>query len=49
VTSLGLAILLVGIALVADVVWTEYREWRSRKDAARRGQRPPSTLGVPRV
>jgi hypothetical protein len=45
-----LAILLVGISLVAEVVWTEYREWRARRDAAaRRGHRSPSTLGVPRV
>jgi hypothetical protein len=49
VTSLGLAILLVGVALMADVVWTEYRELRARRDAARRGHRSPSTLGAPRV
>jgi hypothetical protein len=49
VTSLGLAILLVGVSLLAEVVWTEYREWRARRDAARRGHRSPSTLGVPRL
>jgi hypothetical protein len=43
-----LAILLVGISLVAEVVWTEYREWRARRNAARRGHRPPSRLGMPR-
>ncbi len=28
-SSLGWAILLVGLALSADVAWSEYREWRA--------------------
>jgi hypothetical protein len=47
--SLGLAILLVGMALAAEVAWTEYREWRARREAARRGDRSTSTAGLPRL
>jgi hypothetical protein len=36
-TSLGWAILLVGLALSADVAWSEFREWKARRDAAKRG------------
>ncbi|HZB91133.1 MAG TPA: hypothetical protein VE397_06820 [Stellaceae bacterium] len=54
-SSLGWAILMVGLALSADVGWAEYREWKSRRDAVRRGAtltrkfglRPPSKLHHP--
>ncbi|HEX7969803.1 MAG TPA: hypothetical protein VF502_16385 [Stellaceae bacterium] len=46
-SSLGWAILLVGLALSADVAWTEYREWRSRRDAARRGRTLTTKFGLP--
>jgi hypothetical protein len=36
-SSLGWAILVVGLALSADVGWAEYRDWKRRRDAARRG------------
>jgi hypothetical protein len=37
-SSIGWAILLVGVGLSADVAWTEYREWRARRDALKRGR-----------
>lgn len=36
-SSLGWAILVVGLALVADVAWAEYRVWKRERDALRRG------------
>jgi hypothetical protein len=36
-SSLGWAILVVGLALVADVAWAEYRAWKRQRDAARHG------------
>ena len=47
-SSLGWAILLVGLALSADVAWSEYREWRARRDAMRRGRTLTSKFGLPR-
>jgi hypothetical protein len=48
-SSLGWAILLVGVALSADVAWTEYREWRARREAAKRGRTLTTKFGLPWV
>jgi hypothetical protein len=45
-SSVGWAILLVGLALAADVGWAEYREWRRRRDAARRGTTLTQKFGL---
>ena len=47
-TSLGWLLMLVGVALAGDVVWTEYREWRSRRDAQRNGTTLTTKYGLPR-
>jgi hypothetical protein len=47
-SSVGWAILLVGLALSLDVAWAEYREWKSRRDAAKRGRTLTSKFGLPR-
>jgi hypothetical protein len=47
-TSLGWAILLVGLMLSADVCWTEYREWKSRRDAEKHGTTLTAKYGLPR-
>jgi hypothetical protein len=48
-TSLGWAILLVGLALSGDVAWTEYREWRTRRDAQKNGTTLTTKYGLPRL
>jgi hypothetical protein len=48
-TSLGWAILLVGLALSADVAWTEYRTWRDRRDARKHGTTLTAKYGMPRL
>jgi hypothetical protein len=48
-SSLGWAILLVGLALSADVAWAEYREWKCRRDAARRGSTLTAKFGIRRL
>jgi hypothetical protein len=48
-SSLGWAILLVGVALSADVAWAEYREWRARRQAMKRGRTLTTKFGVPWV
>jgi hypothetical protein len=48
-TSLGWAILLVGLALSADVAWTEYREWRGRRNAQKHGTTLTAKYGLPRL
>ena len=48
-TSLGWAILLVGLALSADVAWTEYREWRARRAAQKTGTMLTAKYGLPRL
>ena len=48
-SSLGWAILLVGLALSADVAWSEYREWRARRDAIKRGRTLTTKFGLPWV
>jgi hypothetical protein len=45
-SSVGWAILLVGLALAADVGWAEYREWRRCRDAARRGTTLTQKFGL---
>ena len=47
-SSLGWAILVVGLALSADVAWSEFREWKSRRDAARHGSTFTSRFGLTR-
>ncbi len=46
-SSLGWAILLVGLALSADVAWAEFRDWRARQEAIRRGRTLTSKFGMP--
>jgi hypothetical protein len=48
-SSLGWAILVVGLALSADVAWAEYREWRARREAMKRGRTLTTKFGVPWV
>jgi hypothetical protein len=48
-SNLGWAILVVGVALLADVAWAEYREWKSRRDAARRGRTLTAKFGLRRI
>jgi hypothetical protein len=48
-SSLGWAILLVGLALSADVAWAEYREWRARREAMKRGRTLTTKFGLPWV
>ena len=48
-SSLGWAILVVGVALSADVAWAEYREWRARRQAMKRGRTLTTKFGVPWV
>ena len=48
-SSLGWAIVLVGLALAADVGWAEFREWKSRRDAARRGSTITARFGTRRL
>ena len=47
-SNLGWAILLVGLALASDVAWSEFRAWRSRRQARRRGATLTSRYGLPR-
>ncbi len=46
-SSLGWAILVVGLALSADVAWTGYRDWRARRNAARWGRTLTTKFGLP--
>ena len=46
-SSVGWAILLVGLALSADVAWAEFRDWRARREAIRRGRTLTSKFGIP--
>jgi len=46
-SHLGWAILLVGAVLSLDVGWMEYREWRSRRDAMKRGRTLTTKFGQP--
>jgi len=48
-TSLGLAILLVGAALAAQVGWMEYREWKKSRDHRRHARAAITRLGLPRA
>jgi len=48
-SSLGWAILLVGAALASDVGWSEYREWRARREAVRRGRTITAKFTLRRV
>jgi hypothetical protein len=47
-SSLGWAILLVGLALGLDVAWSEYRLRRSRRIRARRARTLTTRFGLPR-
>ncbi len=47
-SSIGWAILLVGLGLSADVAWAEYREWRMRRDAMRHGRTITAKFTLPR-
>lgn len=47
-TSLGWAILLVGVALALDVAWSEYRTRRSRRASERRAPTLTTRFGLPR-
>jgi hypothetical protein len=46
-TSMGWAILMVGLALAGDVAWTAYREWRMRRDAEKNGTTLTTKYGLP--
>jgi hypothetical protein len=48
-SSLGWAILLVGLVLSADVGWTEYRDWRARRLAKKRGRTLTTKFGLPQL
>jgi hypothetical protein len=45
-SNLGWTILLVGLALAAEVTWAEFREGRARRDAARRGRGATRSSGA---
>ncbi len=47
-SSLGWAILLIGLALAMDVAWSEYRVRRSRRAGERRAQTLTTRFGLPR-
>jgi hypothetical protein len=47
-SSLGWAILLVGVALAMDVAWSEYRVRRGRRTGARRAETLTTRFGLPR-
>jgi hypothetical protein len=47
-SSLGWAILLVGLALGLDVAWSEYRLRRGRRTAERRADTLTTRFGLPR-
>ncbi len=47
-SSLGWAILLVGLGLALDVAWSEYRARRSRRAAERRTPTLTTRFGLPR-
>jgi hypothetical protein len=48
-SDVGWAILLVGIGLSADVAWAEFREWKSRRKAARRGRTVTARFSLRRL
>lgn len=47
-SSLGWAILLVGLILTLDVARTEFREWRERRMAMKRGRTLTARYGIRR-
>ncbi|MGO8914330.1 MAG: hypothetical protein ACLQJR_00315 [Stellaceae bacterium] len=47
-SSVGWAIVLVGLALAVDVVWSELRARKSRRAAKRRASTLTSRYGLPR-
>jgi hypothetical protein len=46
-SSLGWAILVVGLVLSADVGWTEFRDWRARRLRRKRGRTLTTKFGLP--
>lgn len=46
-SNLEWAILLVGLVLTGDVGWTEFREWRARRLAMKRGRTLTTKFGLP--
>jgi hypothetical protein len=46
-TSIGWAIFMVGLTLAGDVAWSEYREWRMRRDAEKNGTTLTTKYGLP--
>jgi hypothetical protein len=47
-SSLGWAIVLVGLVLAIDVAWSEYRLRRRRRTGERRAQTLTTRFGLPR-
>lgn len=47
-SRVGWAVLLVGLTLIADVAWAEFREWRQRRAAQRRGRTLTTKFGLRR-
>lgn len=47
-SSLGWAILLVGVLLLLDVARAEYRDWRVRQNAKKSGRTLTAKFGLPR-
>ncbi len=47
-SSLGWAIVLVGVTLAGDVAWSEFRARKSRRDAERRGSTLTAKFGIRR-
>jgi hypothetical protein len=46
-SDLEWAILLVGVVLTGDVGWTEFRDWRARRLAMKRGRTLTTKFGLP--
>jgi hypothetical protein len=46
--DIGWAILITGVVLSLDVGWTEYRDWRARRAAVKRGRTLTTKYGLTR-
>ena len=47
-SHVGWSVLLVGLALAADVAWAEFRTWRRRRDARKHARTLTAKFGLKR-